>query len=656
MSGLTVRWLATGNESEDRVLSLAASELRRYVRALTGERLRKARARSYDADKDAAAWLGVCDRLAPPDGRGLEPSVWDDGYAIWCKGKTFHVAGRNPRSVLFGVYDFLQRQGVRFLRPGRDGEIVPRDTGLTLPKRPIVECASHRHRGITYEGALSVEHALQTVAWCAKKRLNTIFLQFQSSQCFYNNYYGRPYRPASERGPVSFEEAQELDDRVIAAAKERGIVIHRVGHGWTSEAFGLVMSGWAHKDEMPAGKERYAALVGGKRGVFHKVPINTELCYSHPPAFDAMVEAVVSYAEKHPEVDVVHVWLSDASSNKCECDDCRKRTIADWYVRVMKAISAGLRRRAPGTRAVFLSYIELWWPPAEERFDETNDNLILMFAPIARKYSKRLADETDRTKPRYPRPELNRFQAPQENAFYAWSLAQWRKVFPGDNFDFDYHLMWANWHQLLDTRIARLLHDDIGDFEALGLHGLVSCQSWRVFYPTGMAMTVMADALWDPSTAWEARARDFYREAYGEAAAWARRHVARLEQLIPVPDSHRQSPVLAALTGEQLKRLADYLGQALEEVHERRMEVREAAHRRSLDLLLHHIRLLWVLVEAQRHAVAGHGEDALERFARAREFVHNQERRFGLSIDTMLLEGFYIDPLERQCREKAAAG
>ena len=36
------------------------------------------------------------------------------------------IAGSNPRSVLLGVYRFLEEAGCRWLRPGTDGDYVPK--------------------------------------------------------------------------------------------------------------------------------------------------------------------------------------------------------------------------------------------------------------------------------------------------------------------------------------------------------------------------------------------------------------------------------------------------------------------------------------------------------------------------------------------------
>ena len=388
-----IRWIRTGSPATNAVLAYSARELARYVRKLTGIRW-DVRAVSRVSGKEDTAWLGTCDQMpAPPDGPGLTPAPWDDGFAVWSGTGGLPISGRNARSVLFGVYAFLEQQGVRFVRPGRDGEVIPRRSAMALPTAVTVEQPRHRHRGVCIEGAPSLQHALTMVDWCAKKRMNTVFLQFVSSRYFYNLWYERPYNTAFSGHTLTDQEALDLDDRVIAAMKQRGMVFHRVGHGWTSAAFGMPRSGWVHADEpVQPQYTRWLAQVNGERTLFKGIPINTELCYSHQPAFDAFVETIVRYCEAHPELDVVHVWLSDATNNKCECADCRRLSISDWYAKVINALSAALHRRVPATRFVFLCYIELLWPPEQVAIDERYGNAIMMYAPIARCYGHSLVD------------------------------------------------------------------------------------------------------------------------------------------------------------------------------------------------------------------------------------------------------------------------
>lgn len=637
-----VRWVPTGSAQDDRVLDFAAHELSRYVRRLTGTVWEVKPIRSA-VTVEGTAYLFLCDQLPLPPGHTLAPDPWDDGFLIWTQGGGLFIAGRNPRSVLYGVYAFLETQGVRYLRPGEDGEVIPQIETLNLPHEPVLEQAAYRHRGVCIEGAPSITHALGMVDWCAKKRMNTLFLQFLSSRYFYNLWYERPYNPQFADQPVSEEEALAYDDQLIHSMQQRGMILHRVGHGWTSAAFGMPRSGWVVADEpIPEEARRWLAEVDGERELFRGIPINTELCYSHQPAFAAFVETIVQYCEDHPELDVVHVWLSDATNNKCECAGCRELSISDWYAKIINALSEELGRRVPAMRFVFLCYIELLWPPEQVPIDEAagatgeNGNAILMFAPIARCYGHPLADPACDDRGEWPRPPLNEYAASRHNAFYLRRLAEWRQAFAGDSFDFDYHLMWANWHQLTDTHIAWLLHADLQDLKALGLDGLLSCQAFRVFYPTGLAMAALAEALWNPGVPWDEMRGRYLDAAFGEHASFADEYLRTLESFLDTGDPHWRMTPFSNSTAAQLAACADFLATSLSELSLRRESTAERARDRSLDLLVYHARFLQFLVQAHRARLADQRPEAERALDAAADFLRDTEPAYSIFIDTQL--------------------
>lgn len=633
-----VRWIATGSPQDDAVLQYAAEQLSHYVRRLTGDLWDARPAQEMGATAGDTAWLGVADRMPAVPGAGLTPAPWDDGFAVSESDGSLYIAGRNPRSVLFGVYAFLESQGVRFLRPGSDGEIVPSLDEVTLPEEPIIENAHYRHRGVCIEGAPSIEHALDMVEWCAKRRLNTVFLQFFTSRYFFNRWYERAYNPDLGDKPVDDEEALALDERLIAAMKQRGIVFHRVGHSWTSATFDMPRSGWVKADDAEVKPEyrRFLAQVNGERRLFGDVPINTEICYSHRPAFDRFVEQIVEYAQEHPELDVVHVWLSDAPNNKCECDGCRPLNISDWYARVINALSQALHERAPGTRFVFLCYFELIWPPQKVEIDESYGNAIMMFAPISRCYAHSLADPDCDDGKEWPRPPLNQYSFARHNSFFVERLAEWRRAFKGDSFDYDYHLMWANWRQLTDTLLARVYHEDLQQLERRGIHGVVSCQSFRAFYPSGLAMATLTDRLWNPDVSWDETRAGYLRDAYGEAAELAGDYLARVESFVDPGDDHWRDVALSSADAGKLAEMAVYLEDAIAELESRQEMAEDAARLRSLELLAHHARLLQLLVQAHQARLAGDDEAAGKAVDAAADFLRRTEPHVSPFMDTEL--------------------
>lgn len=630
-----IRWIHSGSSEVDKVLAYAGRELASYVRKLSGAHWDVRGVNKVEGSADTA-WLGISDRISVP-GKMMAPAPWDDGFAIWSKRDGLFIAGRNARSVLFGVYAFLERQGVRFLRPGRDGELIPRVKTIMLPAVPIIEEAHYRHRGVCIEGAPSLNHALGMVDWCAKKRMNTLFLQFFSSHYFYNQWYERSYNPQYADHILTSQEARAFDEQVIAGVKKRGMVLHQVGHGWTSATIGLPRSGWVKaNEEVKLDYSLWLAEVSGKRQLFKDIPINTELCYSYQPAFNAFIETVVHYCEAHPEIDVVHVWLSDAVDNKCECPECRKLSTSDWYAKVINALSEALHHRVPKIRFVFLCYIELLWPPERVAIDERRGNAILMFAPIERCYGHSLADSACDDGREWPRPPLNQFAVSGKNAFYVKALADWRQVFRGDSFDFDYHLMWAIWQQLTDTHLAHVVHDDLQHLKLLGLDGIVSCQSFRVFYPSGLAMTTLAESLWNPDMRFKEIRKQFLESAFGEQAGFADGYLAKVEFFLYSGDPHWCAIPLSNADQRKLTTFASFLETSLSELHRRRRSGLDKVRSRSLDLLFHHARFLQFIVRAHQALLTGGSEKANQELNRAAEFLRNTEPRYNTFIDTML--------------------
>jgi hypothetical protein len=395
-------------------------------------------------------------------------------------------------------------------------------------------------------------------------------------------------------------------------------------------------------EPVPAQYQRWLAEVDGKRELFQGVPINTELCYSHQPAFDGVISTIVQYCEDHPELDIVHVWLSDATNNKCECADCLKLTISDWYAKIINALSEQLHQRVPGMRFVFLCYNELLWPPEEVAIDEQagatgeDGNAILMFAPIARCYGHALADPTCDDGEAWPRPPLNEYAVSRQNSFYVRRLAEWRQAFAGDSFDFDYHLMWANWHQLTDTHLAWLLHADLQDLRALGLNGLISCQAFRAFYPSGLAMSTLAEALWNPGVPWNEMRERYLGAAFGEHAAFADEYLRTLESFLDTGDPEWRTTPLSVLDTHQLVACADFLATSLSEMALRRESTTERARDRSLGLLAHHARFLQFLVQAYRARHAGRPVEAERALDAAADFLRDTEPDYSTFIDTQL--------------------
>ncbi len=484
---------------------------------------------------------------------------FDDGIAIEvrdCKGS---ITGTNPRSVLIALYRFFTEAGCAFLRPGRDGEYIPRKNSAEVCVS-ISEKAAYKHRGICIEGSTSYENVASMVDYLPKIGMNTYFTQFFRPYQFFDRWYNHSGNPLMTKTPI----APETVDRFLAdysvLLKQRGLIHQAVGHGWTAKCLGLDANGWYTVDtaSVPEEKRPFMALMNGKRGLFEPkgdgskgVAINTNLCYTNPEVRESFVSEIVSYVQTHPDISYVHIWLADHPNNHCECENCRKTTPSDLYVELLNEADARLTEKGLKTKLVFLIYQELLWPPVSARFNNP-DRFTLMFAPISRTYTY---SYDVNAKGQMRKFELNKNEMPHSIGDSLEYLRAWHKLFTGDGFVFDYHYMWTHNYDLGNCDIAKVLNQDIKSLKSLGLDGLISCQLTRCHFPTGLGNYVMGRTLWQGDTDYEKVKNDYFTAAFGEDGKQVREYLETLSFLSMPEYSRRERPEIDAEAAERFSRI-----------------------------------------------------------------------------------------------------
>ena len=476
-----------GSEDTKRTLLFAAEELQKYLCSVSDSDFSIIPSGAYNTGETNAIYLGVNLTEGLPQ---VETPELDDAIFINIKSGSGVITGTNARSVLIGVYRFLKEKGFVFLRPGKGGEIFP-DT-LTDLDAYVREKASYRHRGICIEGTVYQKSLNDIIDWLPKAAMNSYFVQFELPRVFFDRWYQgeTPYR---EKTLLTDEELRAILAMAEDEIEKRGLLYHAVGHGWTSLSFGINATSWDACDEPAEEYRDIMALVGGKRGLYNGIPMNTNLCYSQQKARNSVTDCIVNYCKEHPNIKYLHFWLSDGRNNNCECENCRKQRVADHYVKMLNELDEKLAKEQLDTKIVFLVYTALLWRPLSEKF-KNNSRFTLMFAPIHRSYSKSIHATNDGTVLPYI---LNNHTFPvtvEDNIAY---LNEWHEVFDGDGFDFDYHFMWDHFKDFGQYKHAQVLYRDVQNLAGLKLNGLISCQLQRAFFPSCMGMNVMAQTLWN---------------------------------------------------------------------------------------------------------------------------------------------------------------
>ncbi|MBQ9735663.1 MAG: DUF4838 domain-containing protein [Clostridia bacterium] len=497
----------------DKTVCFAVDELVKYLKAIDIELMIDVRLYDrYDAAVRDVIWVGVDDALVP-----LVPPVrdayFDDAIHIDVTNSAGVITGANARSVLIAAYRFLKTLGVAWVRPTDDGEVIPQYSVLRLDAH-VSEAASYRHRAVCIEGAVGYEHVRQLIDWLPKAGMSGYFFQFKRPFTFFNRYYQHVCNELIDEEGVSREDVDALVRSLYEEIGKRGLLLHAMGHGWTAEPLGFYSDGWNVEEDFPEEMRGLLAELNGKRDLYRKIPLITNLCYSQGRVRDLLTDAVVKYCKENPEVDYLHFWLSDAYNNVCTCEGCTD-LLADYYVKMLRELDAKMSAAGLHQKIVFLIYYELLWAPLKERL-ENEDRFVLMFAPISRNYFKDYAT-LDFTKSYEHAPYVkNKMELPRDLEENVGFLQDWQKVFHGNSFVFDYHLMFWQTRDLAFMDVARVLFSDMKTLDAMGLDGMVSCQLNRCAFPTNLPMQLMADALWNKDADFDVCTSRYFREAYGE--------------------------------------------------------------------------------------------------------------------------------------------
>ena len=570
-AAMSYRRIRIGQISSDPVVCFAAEELARYLKKIDPScMIDRILSDSYQPEMKDVLWLGLSDSF------DIVPDPWDDTFLVSVENGAGYITGSNPRSVLIGVYHFLRLLGCRFLHPGKGGERIPKKELISSEISGHENLsAAYRHRGLCIEGADSYENILDTIDYLPKVGMNTYFVQFMVPTEFFDRWYNHRMNPLLKPEGMDRSTAEGFTRALEAEVKKRGLLYHKVGHGWTCEPFGIEGSGW-FSQEKPLTEEQISVLaeVNGVREPWGGIPLNTNLCYSQEKVRTKITDAITDYCTANPQVDVVHFWLADGSNNHCECENCRQKRPADWYVQMLNELDRKMSAKKLSTKVVFLIYVDLLWEPLETKI-ENPDRFILMFAPITRNYGQNYGDFLTYDKP-LPPYVRNKLELPKSLAQNLAHLRRWQQAFPGDSFDFDYHLMWAHVGDPGYEACARNLFQDMKDLKKIGLNGMISCQVQRCYLPTALPVLAMAEALFNDQADYKSVANAYYQAAFGKNGKVVQKTLEKLSSLFHLYEGpgmgNKEHPVIcddfeeaSSLIKEILPILKEASGEASQE-------------------------------------------------------------------------------------------
>ena len=613
--------------SSAEAIDFAALELKKYLRMMMPEggdvKI------SYAPEAKEGFRLGLMQDFGL-DVSDAENCELDDIIYIDCDAYGGIIAGDNPRSVLFAVYEYLKHNGCRWLYPGVDGEYIPiKDIApVKYRHKPFL-----RYRGYAAEGAVYQDAVLSFIDFMPKLGLNTYMIEFRIPRSYYEFYY-KHFRNAKNRPeePITDEQVVQWKRQTETEIAKRGLQFHDIGHGWTVDPFGIdAKYAWEKIDDslVPADAFKHLALLNGKRALYGGRPACTQFCMSSVEARTLVVDFIVRYAKEHSNIDYLHVWLADDANNHCECEECSKKTPSDYYVVLMNELDTALNKAELDTRIVFIAYLDTVYPPEIDKVDNP-DRFALMIAPISRDYARTRPDtpRTDTVR-KYERNKVKSPGALSDNLDY---LDEWQKHFGGAAISFEYHFWRHLYYDMTGLQMARRLYEDVRYYAERGVKGIIEDGTLRGFFPNGIALYTYATAMYDENISFEEIRNEYFSYIYGEDYIRFIEYFDKINEVFPYAEMTTNSPDggmkkmleasperVAAM--DRIVEILDEGKKLVAEHYDSEMRVRTVSAR----LLEWHIKYIEGIAPVIREKLVGNDDESMRAFEQFQfEFGKNE--------------------------------
>ncbi|MGC9318123.1 MAG: DUF4838 domain-containing protein [Armatimonadota bacterium] len=390
-----------------------------------------------------------------------------DAFIVRARGDDLILAGANPRSCLYAVYDLLEDDlGVFWPSVFSPEDIVPRRQTMRLPAIDREETASFKYRGYTSADVRMLD-------LMAKRKMNFVGVAY--SRCEDSEYW-HDYRT-------------EL--------QIRGIKTYSYHHG-----FHYFLPPEEHFAEHP----EYYALRPGDDGM-RREP--TQFCAHSPEALEVYTDRCLSFMRRHREVDIFCPGPEDGYG-WCMCEQCGgdqrwqvKHGLQFGSDRLMHAVNAVAGRAAeqvPDTPILYLGYVATGEVPKTER---PLPNVIAMLAFFEHSASDLTASA------RY-------YDCDDIRAYYRSNVEQWTQLVP-EVIIYEYYCGRGAWHARPYAKTTNMRRS-LRYLAEQDVKGLISQGLYNWWRPYLTNHYLLGKLLWNVDTNTDEALREFCDRRYGAAA------------------------------------------------------------------------------------------------------------------------------------------
>lgn len=531
-------------------VNYAAEELKKYLEMMDGDICAEI---TNEQDEEGIA-LGLLSDfgLSTSD---VNDAMIDDVVDVRVDSLYGYIAGSNERSILFGVYKYLKSAGCRWVRPGVDGEYIPK-ADMKSHKFSFRKKADYPFRGQCVEGAPSYEHLRDVILWMPKVDMNLFMMEQIVPYNYMSRWYKHDVNTKLPHDDIPYEEYCDSCVKLEHLIKKCGLQLHALGHGALNEPFNLRYLTRFVKYDIPEETRNAFALVNGKRQLFENSPFFTQMCMSQEWIQDKIVNWLADYLKEKPYIDFLHFWLADFINNHCECEDCVKKHPSDWYVDMLNKLDAKLTEQGNPAKIVFIMYVDTLWPPEVSRFNNPSRFILTTACSTGKAYSAK------RREGGIPKWKRNDFAVKGGLDMALTFIDGWKPIFDGPRFIYEYIFYTPHFADPGYMSLARRIGKDMKELYVTGFDGIMSDGTQRTFFPTGLPLSLLGEFLFDTSLDTEEYIDSYLRDAFGENYKAAKEYLEKISASFDLEALAQNTDITSQDTGsvDKLSKKAGIFG------------------------------------------------------------------------------------------------
>lgn len=290
-------------------MQFAASELKKYMKLAYNAEIHITGAET-ERHKGAVV-LSICSSEAAEVEK-------NDEFSITVEEGNLLISGSNKRSLLYGVYKFLDQYiGYKWVNP--EYQYIPAEAPEIINICSKNYTPDFPKRGLVLENSESLEYVVRIVDWMAKNNYNSIFFTF---------HLWERYKQVL-RGEI----------------EKRGLMLTLGGHN--IDLF------------LPAGKyfssnPEWFSLYNGER-------MDTQPCFSSEAGTDTIIGSILEYCKSEAIINTICIWPND-NLYTCKCEKCVQSGFINTYIKFLEKLKKHVTKECMKINIQHIAYnAQLEW-------------------------------------------------------------------------------------------------------------------------------------------------------------------------------------------------------------------------------------------------------------------------------------------------------